>query len=203
MFAVRHVPDGVEDQLLRRADRHANTNGAQLLGINLLDLIGDGNEMALKAAEDALAGGALFCVGFNYDVSPALEKLAAQAARVVCVSARSTSLSEAADLVIPGFTFAEKLGLMVNFEGHVQKLGRAIDYSPTFAPTAQRDRNAPRPVSDWKVLEDLMASLGGEEAATCISVIRRKISEDVPAFGNVDLQNVGPVGVRLSGQTVG
>ncbi|MGD8413144.1 MAG: 2Fe-2S iron-sulfur cluster-binding protein, partial [Candidatus Latescibacterota bacterium] len=44
VFAVRHVPDGVEDQLLRRADRHANTNGAQLLGINLLDLIGDGNE---------------------------------------------------------------------------------------------------------------------------------------------------------------
>jgi len=203
VFVVRHVPDGVEDALLRRVDKHPNTSGAQLLGLNLLDLIGDGNETAVKAAEDALGGGVLLCVGFNYDVSAALEKLAARAAKVIAVSARTTSLSEAADFVVPGFTFAEKLGLVVNFEGHVQKLGQAIDYAPTFAPTAQRDRNAPRPVSDWKVLEDLMSTLSGEEAVTCISIIRRNITENVSAFENVDLQKVGPLGMRLSGQPVG
>jgi NADH-quinone oxidoreductase subunit G len=203
VFAVRHVPDGVEDAVLRRADKHPNSNGAQLLGLNLLDLIGDGNETAVKAAEDALGGGVLFCVGFNYDVSAALEKLVARAAKVIAVSARTTSLSEAANLVVPGFTFAEKLGLVVNFEGHVQKLGQAIDYAPTFAPTAQRDRNAPRPVSDWKVLEDLMSTLSGEEAVNCISTIRRNITENVAVFESVDLQQVGPLGMRLSGQTVG
>ena len=122
---------------------------------------------------------------------------------MIAVSARTTSLSEAADFVVPGYTFAEKLGLVVNFEGHVQKLGQAIDYAPTFAPTAQRDRNAPRPVSDWKVLEDLMSTLSGEEAVTCISIIRRNITENVSAFENVDLQKVGPLGMRLSGQAVG
>jgi len=203
VFAVRHVPDGVEDAVLRRADKHPNTHGAQLLGLNLLDLIGDGGETAVKAAEDALGGGVLFCVGFNYNVSAALELLVARASKVVAVSARTTSLSDAADFVVPGFTFAEKLGLVVNFEGHVQKLGQAIDYAPTFAPTAQRDRNAPRPVSDWKVLEDLMSTLSGEDAANCISIIRRNISENVSAFGNVDLQKVGPLGMCLSGQKVG
>jgi NADH-quinone oxidoreductase subunit G len=204
VFVVRHVPDGVEDSLLRRADRHPNTHGAQLLGINVLDLIGDGNPTAVEAVEGALGeGGVLVCVGFNYEISRALTDLAGKADKVVAVSGRTNALRDAADVVVPGRTFAEKLGLMVNFEGHIQKLDVAIDYAPKFAPTAQRDRNTPKPVSDWKVLEDLMASLAGGEAVTCISVIRRNITENVPAFSNVDLQKVGPLGLRMSVQTVG
>jgi NADH-quinone oxidoreductase subunit G len=204
VFAVRHVPDGVDDSLLRRADRHPNTQGAQLLGLGVLDLIGNGDGAAIKKVEDALGtDGTLVCVGFNHDVSAAIEKLASNAARAIALSARTSGVSEAADVVVPGFTFAEKLGMMVNFEGHIQKLGQAIDYAPDFAPTAQRDRNAPRPVSDWKILEDLMASLSGEEAVTCISIIRRKIAQAESAFAGVDLQNVGPTGVRLSGQAAG
>jgi NADH-quinone oxidoreductase subunit G len=204
VFVVRHVPDGVEDHLLRRADKHPNTNGAQLLGLNVLDLIGDGNETAVCAVEDALGGdGVLFCVGFNYEVSAALARLSAGASKVVSISGCRTDLSDGADLVVPGLTFAEKLGLMVNFEGHVQKLGQAIDYAPDFAPTAQIVRNAPHPVSDWKVLEELISSLRGEEAVACISTIRRYIVENEAAFSNVDLQKVGPLGLRLSQQPVG
>lgn len=203
VFAARHVREGVEDELLRKADRHPNTKGARLLGLDVLDLIGDGQGGGLERAREAMAGGnVLVCVGFDYDVSPALEKLAAEASKVVAVSARTTGLSESADVVVPGFTFAEKLGLVVNFEGHIQKLSQALDYAPVFAPTAQRDRNAPKPVSDWKVLEDLMASLGGQDAVTCISVIRRNIMENVAAFGDADLQNIGPLGLRLSAQAV-
>jgi NADH-quinone oxidoreductase subunit G len=202
VFVVRHVPDGVEDNILRRADKHPNTNGAQLLGLNVLDLIGEGNDTAVRAVEDALGDGVLLCIGFNYEVSAALEKLGARAGKVIALSACETPISEKADLVLPGFTFAEKYGLMVNFEGHVQKLGVALEHAPDFAPTAQRVRNAPRPVSDWKILEHLMASLGGEDAVTCISIIRRLITENESAFANVDLQKVGPLGLRLSGQTV-
>jgi NADH-quinone oxidoreductase subunit G len=203
VFVVRHVPDGVEDNILRRADKHPNTNGAQLLGLNVLDLIGEGNDTAVRAVEDALGDGALVCVGFNYEVSTALEGLAERASKVVALAACETSLTEKAVLVVPGFTFAEKYGLMVNFEGHVQKLGVALEHAPDFAPTAQRDRNAPNPVSDWKILEELMASLSGEEATNCISVIRRLIAENESAFAGVNLQEVGPLGLRLKGQTVG
>jgi NADH-quinone oxidoreductase subunit G len=204
VFVARHVPDGVEDHLLRRADKHPNTSGAQLLGLNVLDLIGDGNPTAVQTVEDALGDdGVLFCVGFNYEVSAALARLAAGANKVVAIAACKTDVSDGADLVVPGLTFAEKLGLMVNFEGHVQKLGQAIDYAPDFAPTAQKERNAPHPVSDWKVLEELISSLRGDEAVECISVIRRYIVENEAAFSNVDLQKVGPLGLRLSRQPVG
>jgi NADH-quinone oxidoreductase subunit G len=204
VFVVRHVPDGVDDSVLRRADKHPNTQGARLLGLKVLDFIGSGDGNVVQAVDDALGeGGALICVGFNYEISAALESVVMRAGKVVALSARETDLSRRADVVVPGLTFAEKLGLMVNFEGHVQKLGKAIDYAPDFAPTAQMVRNQPQPVSDWKVMEDLMASLGGGDAVTCISIIRRMIVENEPAFANMDLQKVGPLGLRLSGQTVG
>jgi len=204
LFVARHVPDGVEDNLLRRADKHPNTQGAQLLGLNVLDLIGDGLDTAVRALEDSLGdAGVLLLVGFNYEVSAAMERVVTRAGKVIALSACETSLTDNADIVVPGVTFAEKLGLLVNFEGHVQKLGQAIDFEPDFAPTAQRVRNEPHPVSDWKILEELIASLCGLEAVTCISIIRRMIAENESAFANVDLQKVGPLGLRLSGQAVG
>jgi NADH-quinone oxidoreductase subunit G len=203
VFVVRHVPDGVEDSLLRRADKHPNSSGAQTLGLNVLDLIGDGNETAVRTVEDALGdGGVLLCLGFNYEISSALEKLATRAGKIVSISACKTGLSDKADLVVPGLTFAEKLGLMVNFEGHIQKLGQALDFEPDFAPTAQKMRNAPNPVSDWKVLEELISSLQGEETVACISIIRRYIVENETALAKVDLQKIGPLGARLSGEPV-
>jgi NADH dehydrogenase/NADH:ubiquinone oxidoreductase subunit G len=131
-----------------------------------------------------------------------MDRLVSRASSLIAVSARKTALSENAGLVVPGLTFAEKLGMLVNFEGHIQKLGVALDYAPDFAPTAQRVRNAPNPISDWKVLEALIASIRGEEAVSCISVIRRMITESESSFSGIDLQNVGPLGLRLGEQPV-
>jgi NADH-quinone oxidoreductase subunit G len=203
VFVVRHVPDGVEDELLRRADKHPNTRGAQMLGLNVLDLIGSGNDTAVRAIKDALGeGGVLFCIGFNYAISGALEGLAAHAGKVIAVSACETALSERADVVVPGVTFAEKYGLVVNFEGQVQKMWVALEHAPVFAPTAQKVRNAPRPVSDWKVLEDLMTSLSGEAGANCVATIRKAISHNEASFSGVDLSKIGNHGLRVSGQPV-
>ncbi len=204
VFVARHVPDGVEDPLLRRADKHPNTKGGQLLGLGVLDLIGDGDESAVRTVENSLGeDGVLVCVGFNYDISAALEKLADRAVRVVSISGCENALNEKAQLVIPGFTFAEKYGLVVNFEGQVQKLWVALDYAPDFGPTAQLVRNQPHPVSDWRVLEDLMTSISGEEGANCVATIRKAISQNEASFSGVDLNKIGENGLRLSGQPVG
>jgi NADH-quinone oxidoreductase subunit G len=204
VYVVRHVTDGVEDKLLRRADKHANTTGAQKLRLTVLDLVGEGNETAKKVVEESLGdGGALFCVGFNYGISPALEHLASRAARLVSLSACRTALSDRADLVIPGLTFAEKYGLVMNFEGHIQRLQVALDYEADFAPTAQIDRNKPEPVTDWKVLEDLMTSLRGETAMKCIVTLRRSIAESEPEFAGLDLTEIGELGLSPDGQKVG
>jgi NADH-quinone oxidoreductase subunit G len=204
VFVVRHVPDGVEDRLLRRADKHANTHGAQLLNLNVLDLTGDGNETAVKIVDDSLGGGGvLFCIGFNYEISPALDNLVSRAAKVISLSACETTLSGKADLVIPGLTFAEKYGLIVNFEGYIQRLQVALDFEPDFAPTAQKDRNTPNPVTDWKVLEDLMTSLCGESAMKCIVTLRKEMAGAEAGLSGLDLSEIDDLGLATGGQKVG
>ncbi|MCH7549450.1 MAG: molybdopterin-dependent oxidoreductase, partial [Candidatus Krumholzibacteriota bacterium] len=93
-----------------------------------------------------------------------------------------------ANLVIPGLTFAEKDGLIVNFEGQVQRLRAAVHG---------------RAVSEWKILVDLLASLGDGEAVEFVSHVRKAIGETEAAFAGVDLVNVGALGVASSGQPVG
>lgn len=185
LAVATHVPDGVDDELLRRADKHPNVRGAELMGLRVVDLKG----------EDAALGGVdgdtvLVAVGFNTDISPALMSLAETCSSVIVLSACENDLSARADLAIPGLTFAEKDGLVVNFEGHLQRLRPAMDPPP-------------RARSEWKILEDLMASLDGSEGEEFISSIRKAISENEAAFGGVDLVNIGAMGVRLSAQPVG
>jgi NADH-quinone oxidoreductase subunit G len=200
VFAVRHVPDGVEDDLLRKADKHPNTKGAELLGLDVLDLTGGGSYDRVEAAlgED----GVLVCVGFNYAVPAGIETLMTRAGKVIAVSGCVTTLGDGADLVVPGVTFAEKDGLVVNFDGHIQRLRVAIDHAPTFAPMAQTVRNTPLPRSDWVVLDSLVASLQGVPETSSIAELRKAIGESEAAFACVDLNNIGAMGVRLAGQAV-
>jgi len=201
VYAVRHVPDGVEDDLLRKADRHPNTRGARLLGMNIIDLTGEPDAGAV-AAEGDVGGGTVLCVGFNYGISAGLERLVTQAAKVVTLSACESSLGDRADLIIPGLTFAEKDGLLVNFEGHIQCLNEALDHAPWTAPMAQAVRSVEPPRCDWKTLSGLLAALGDGDGTGSLAEIRASISKDVAAFGGIDLTEIGPCGVRLEGQPV-
>jgi len=192
LFVARHVPDGEDDRLLRRADKHANVRGAELLGLTVLDMNGEDGAVPPTLAEAIGAGGAradgvLVAVGFNTHVSAAVEAAAEAAAKVVALSGCETSLSERADLVVPGLTFAEKDGLVVNFEGRVQRLRPAFE---------------PRGRSEWKIIEEFMASLDGAEGEKTISKIRSAIGASEPAFGGVDLVDIGAMGARLDAATV-
>ncbi len=145
VFVARHVPDGVDDALLRRADKHPNAKGAELLGLRVLDLQRNGGDS--DAVINALGpDGVLIAVGFNTDVSPALDSIVSRARTIIALSACRTSLTERADIVIAGLTFAEKDGLVVNFEGHVQQLRPAID---------------PMNDTEWRIADALAASLTG------------------------------------------
>ena len=120
LYVVRHVPDGVEDNLLRRSDRHPNVKGAELLGIPVVDMReGAEGEGIQEAVPD---NAVLFAVGFDYGVGAPLENFFQKFARLAVVAARASSLTRMAHALIPGLTFAEKDGLIVNFEGHIQQL---------------------------------------------------------------------------------
>jgi NADH-quinone oxidoreductase subunit G len=185
IFVARHVPDGVTDRLLRRADRHANAKGAELLDLRVLDLH---TGAAVSQLTNALGSdGVLVAVGFNTHVE-AIGEGVARAKKVIALSGCQSSLTERADLVVPGLTFAEKDGLVVNFEGHVQQIRPALD---------------PAGESEWRVVDALIASLMGTAPHEFVAQVRKAIQDTVPAFAGADLVRISPTGVRVgAGQPV-
>jgi len=183
VFVARHVPDGVDDHLLRRADKHPNARGAELLGLRVLDLQrGAAPELNSHLGGDSV----LVAVGFNTHVE-AIAPLVRAAAKVVALSGCRSALTEAAHLVVPGRTFAEKDGIVVNFEGHAQLLRPALD--------TKADH-------EWLIIDALIASLTGGAPSASIAHVRKAIQDSVPAFAGVDLLKLGLAGARTGGQTV-
>ena len=140
---------GESDGMLISADRNPNTNGAKLvLGIepgSRLDAIREGVrngsvKAVLALGEDLTAPEA----GFTPEDLKKLDYLF-----MIAHSANETGRH--ADLVLPGVTYAEKFGTMINVAGRIQRLNRAI-----------------RPVGysrdDWQILRDITVALGGNPA---------------------------------------
>lgn len=185
VFVVRHVPDGADDRLLRRADKHPNAKGAEMLGIRVVDLQRPGADAS--AISNALGNnGVLVAVGFNTDTAP-LDPIVARAHKVVALAGCKSPLTDRADLVIPGLTFAEKDGLVVNFVGHVQQLKPALE---------------PQGETEWRVVDLLISSLHGTKPHEFVTQIRKAIQDAVPGFAGVDLTKLGPTGVRANAQAV-
>lgn len=115
---------GESDGMLIAADRNPNTNGARLvLGIepgSRLAAIRDGVRNGsikgiLTLGEDLTAPEA----GFTAEDLKKLDYLFMTAHSV-------NETARHADLVLPGVTYAEKFGTMINVTGRIQRLNRAI-----------------------------------------------------------------------------
>jgi NADH-quinone oxidoreductase subunit G len=182
-YVARHVPDGVEDDLLRRADRHPNAKGAELLGITLADF----REGATSI--DVPDGAVLFAVGFDYGIDEPLTDFFARFRQTALIASCENDVMALAGVLLPGLTFAEKAGLIVNFEGHIQQLAPALDNL--------WDRTAP-----WELIAELISLATGEGRMDTIAGVRSSLGKDETAFSAVDLNAVGPAGVRLAAQAV-
>lgn len=180
-----HVPDGEADDKLRVADRHPNVTGAELLRIPVVDLRGEGGGNG-KAAD---AGSVIMAVGFDYDVGPAVVKRCAESEKVVSVSARETALSEMANLIAPGLTFAEKDGLIVNVEGRVQQLVPALDNLWDRTPT-------------WQIISRLTGALSDGAGFGSIVDLRAAMMNEELAFSAVKMNAVGPTGFQAQAHTL-
>jgi NADH-quinone oxidoreductase subunit G len=189
IFVARHVPDGVEDRLLRKSDRHPNVRGAELLGLRVIDFAAPGPPGPAAAADVRIpAGAVLFAVGFDYGIAESLEVFFKKFAKIAMIAARESALTKMAHVLIPGLTFAEKKGLIVNFEGHVQKLLPAL--------ARLWDKMPP-----WEVIVRTVGELAperaGEKRFGTIAALRRHIGDVEKAFAGLDLDVVGAMGVRV------
>lgn len=101
--------DGDADTILKRKSKTANLHGAEKLGLKGFDAIPTGVDAAL-----------VFSAGRA--VVPSLKGVST----VVGVGVFSKSLAEAIAVVLPGLSFAEKDGTVVNSQGTEQKFKRSI-----------------------------------------------------------------------------
>ena len=96
-----------------------------------------------------------------------------------------SEITQLADVVLPGTTFAEKDGTFTNSTGWVQRIRKAID-PPGEAKV------------DWEITQQLAQRLGGEIDYHFAGEIAIAIAENVAGYGDATHQNIGDAGIKLA-----
>ena len=172
---------GEADGILRSADLNPNTRGVALMGLSnqgrtLADLrrsIDAGQIRALLVLHEDLVADA----GWPAETLQKLDVL------VVQTLLRSAT-TDRADFILPGASFAEKRGSMINGAGRLQRLNRAIP-SPGHA------------MDDWQILIKLKEALGGGNGLHAIEEVFKAMAASVPAFAGLTLSRIGDLGAEL------
>jgi NADH-quinone oxidoreductase subunit G len=172
---------GEADGILRSADLNPNTNGLELFGIssqgqNLAHIrygIDTGRIQALFVLHENLLGDA----GWPLSTVQKVELLAVQ-------SILPCPTSELADYILPGASFAEKRGSMINGAGRLQRLNKAISL-----PGQAMD--------DWQILLQLKAALGGGNGIHSIEEVFKAMAEATPMLTGLSLSKIGDLGIDL------
>jgi NADH-quinone oxidoreductase subunit G len=112
-----------------------------------------------------------------------LEHLA-QLPALIMMNVLSNEATEKATVILPACAFAEKRGSMINGEGRLQRLNRAVR-----PPGNARD--------DWEILRDLLQAIGGGDSILSIDDVFRRMSETVPQFAGLSLNKIGDLGVLI------
>ncbi len=183
---VAGLPDGVEDDILIRADKNPNRTGiAHMLAPRTL-----GPSVAAdldRLCADVLAArlGGLVVFGSEWAVPGNLLSALAALDAFVVMASHAGPLTEHAHVALPSTVFFEQAGSFTNFRGQVQRFEPAV-----------RPPNHVHPL--WKYAERLASGLGAglglKDAAGCFADLAAR----VPAFAGLTWDALGEHGARLS-----
>jgi NADH-quinone oxidoreductase subunit G len=172
---------GPGDDILLSEDRNPNTNGAHLLGVT------SEPGAKLSAIADAVKSGtvkALITLGENpMRLGISAEQLSDLSAFIM-MDILSNDATENATIVLPSFAFAEKRGSMINGEGRLQRLNRAVR-----GPGEARD--------DWEILRDLIQACAGQNSIYSIEDVFRQMAEAIPQLAGLSLSKIGDLGIQV------
>ena len=177
------------DDLLRRADKHPNTQGALDLG---MDSELNGLEGLCERADDGRVRAAWISfhpqlVGDDSEeIISNLERLISGLEFSVVSTTHEFEWTRHASVLVPMAGWSEEEGTYTNFAGRIQFTGRAV---PTLG--------AARP------LERLMAEmlrLSGTEVGKDSAAIFDAIAASVPLYAGVDYAVIGPLGASPAGR---
>jgi len=174
---------GEGDDILLCEDRNPNATGAQLiLG---LDSEPGAKLPAIVRGVKSGAIRALLVLGENpITLGISGEQLTSMPA-LVAMDILSNAANEHATVLLPASGFAEKRGSMINGEGRLQRLNRAVR-----PPGNARD--------DWEILRDLLQALGGSNGIYTIEDVFRQMSAEIPKLAGLTLSKIGDLGVDVT-----
>jgi NADH-quinone oxidoreductase subunit G len=172
---------GHADGILRSADLNPNSRGAALFGLShdghrlgdILHGIDSGRIQALLVLHENRV---------HEDGWPA--STMQQLKLLAVLGLMKSATTDAADFVLPGASFAEKRGSMINGAGRLQRLNRAISVQGMA-------------MDDWEILLQLKAALGGGNGLHTIEEVFKAMAETTPALAGLTLSRIGDLGVQL------
>lgn len=170
-------------QFTIEADKNPNTAGARtILGSANGNVVLEGDVLWEKVASAKVV---YLVSGVPERSLQNTEKDALEKAEFLIVQdVLPSQVTELADVVLPGTTFAEKDGTFTNSTGWVQRIRKTID------PPGEAQ-------VDWQITLQLAKHLGAEIDYNFAGEIAIAISENVSGYGDATHQNIGDAGIKL------
>ncbi len=172
---------GEADGKLISSDRNPNSNGAKIIlgeTVNTLNTIKDGlNNGSIKALV-VLNEDIFEAAGFAHDDLAGAEL-------VISSHIIANKTAQASDIFLPGASFAEKRGSMINTTGRLQRLNQAL----------QPSGNAKE---DWELIRDLILAITGEaNDMYMIEDVLKIITSSISEFNGVTFSKIGDQGIKI------
>jgi NADH-quinone oxidoreductase subunit G len=178
---------GGGDSYLRADDQNPNSNGVRkVLGIE------PGAQLA--AIQAGVASGSIkgvLAIGENLLKAGFEKEALAKLKALVSVHILANATAELSHVVLPGSSYAEKRGSMINVTGRLQRLNRAVKSPGNAGDT-------------WEVLRDLVVAFGGSNGLYMIEDVFKRLAAEVPEFEGLTLSRIGEQGLQVmeTGETV-
>jgi NADH-quinone oxidoreductase subunit G len=176
---------GKPDGIMIVADRNPNTRGAKLLGVaaeqdgaRLREIVRGVQSGAIRSL--IVLGEDLNAVELGGLTAADIAKLDA----VVALGILQNQTTSRATVTLPGSAWVEKRGSMINVNGRLQRLNRAVQ-----APGEARE--------DWEAIRDLIVAVGGSNGLALIEDVFKQMSAEVPAFAGLSLGKIGDLGLQV------
>jgi NADH-quinone oxidoreductase subunit G len=96
----------------------------------------------------------------------------------------ANSTAEKSHVVLPGASYAEKRGSMINVTGRLQRLNQAIE-----PPGEARD--------DWEILRDLLLAVSGTNGLHSVDDVFKQLAGEYEIFRGLTLRAIGDLGVTV------
>jgi NADH-quinone oxidoreductase subunit G len=169
------------DGFLVSDDGNPNTRGAQLFGVASSAAGARLAEIASGISAGRIAS--LIVIGENPLHAGLTESDLEKLSSFVVIDILPNTSTKFATAILPGSAAAEKRGSMINVNGRIQRLNRALK-----APGEARD--------DWEILSVLLHTLG-KESATSIEDLFKQMAASTPSLAGLNLGRIGDLGIDL------